>query len=494
MISRPKYLFASLALVFLFFVFPQSESNQSYSIESMVLLLVASLGILLSRIFVLSSNDRYKTGIEPAVLACVAAWNCSSLIYPLTILLTFSGSILNALRMEEQLKSTLRRALFQSISYAFLLKLSSFIYWHFLSSWTARGAIHTYLGLVAIVLMVILLRTIAVSFADKSPGKFIELLKKNIFLNIFILLLAVPGAVQIQRDIISFDTLLYCSFSIFSMLILHGINLKLNRAAHEKTDEFETVLRLKELSGDLFSAASEVNAIRTLTRSLSKAWGCRTAVGWKALKYFDGSAWDTDRAVFIEHHNTGLKIWIDSFSSTIPVYLESFLNRAVPVLTGLEAEKKMRKASWESMETMISFVEQNNSDFAGFSRRTAKTATSLSIALDMDSWFIDCLRLAGLLHMLSQEENDDQSYQVHPHALPEITQEALEFMKEHWSGTGPGGLLKDSIPLPARILAVSIAWEKAINLGTAIAVRDMNMKAGTLYDPRLAKLVIQLNS
>ncbi len=194
MISRSKYLFSSIALAFLFFVFPISESNRTYSIESLVLLLVASLGILLSRIFVLSSNDKYKTGIEPAVLACVAAWNCSSLIYPLTILLIFSGSILNALRMEKQLKSSLSAALFQSISYAFLLKLSSFIYWNLISSWTVRGAIHTYLGLVAIVLLIILLRAIAVSFSDKSPGKFLELLKKNIFLNIFILLLAVPSA------------------------------------------------------------------------------------------------------------------------------------------------------------------------------------------------------------------------------------------------------------------------------------------------------------
>jgi HD-GYP domain-containing protein (c-di-GMP phosphodiesterase class II) len=80
-----------------------------------------------------------------------------------------------------------------------------------------------------------------------------------------------------------------------------------------------------------------------------------------------------------------------------------------------------------------------------------------------------------------------------PHTLPEITRQALEGMTEHWSGTGPAGKSGEEIPLPARILAVSIAWEKAINSGTPMAVRDMNMRAGTLYDPRLSELVIQLN-
>ena len=67
-------------------------------------------------------------------------------------------------------------------------------------------------------------------------------------------------------------------------------------------------------------------------------------------------------------------------------------------------------------------------------------------------------------------------------------------MREHWGGTGSLGKLHEEIPLSARILAVSIAWEKAMNSGTAMAIRDMNMRAGTLYDPRLADLIVQLNS
>ncbi|MCK5842773.1 MAG: hypothetical protein KAH31_11420, partial [Candidatus Sabulitectum sp.] len=111
-----------------------------------------------------------------------------------------------------------------------------------------------------------------------------------------------------------------------------------------------------------------------------------------------------------------------------------------------------------------------------------------------DQWYEDCMHLAGLLHMVSPHEKSEEKYFELPLALPKITRQALAGIKEHWSGTGPSGAAGEEIPLPARILAVSIAWEKAMNSGTEMAIRDMNMRAGTLHDPRLAELVIQLNS
>jgi len=490
--SESKYLIAAVALTSFFFVFPPAEHRLPDSTESLVLLLLASVGILLSRIFVLSSDNSDKIGIEPAVIVCLAAWNSSFLIYPITALLSFSGSILNSIRMEKKLSAEIPLAIFQGVSFAFLLRFSSFAYWNFLDSWVTLGAVHAYTGMVAVVIPVTLLRCISVCYFSSRKSNFIEIMKKNILLNAFILLLATPSALAILLGETSIRILISCAFGLFSMLVVHAINLRQNRSAHEKTDELETVFRLKELSGNLFSATSEMDVLRALSRAVSTAWGCRAAVQWKSLTYFEGEKWDTTNTVNIRH-STGLSIWVDSFSSTVPLYMESFLNRAVPVLTGLEAEKRMKKTSWESMETLISFVEQNNSDFAGFSRRVATTATILCRALDMDLWYEDCMRLAGLLHMISLPKNIEENIQEQTHALPEITRQALEGMAEHWSGTGSTGKLQDEIPLPARILAVSIAWEKAMNSGTAMAVRDMNMRAGTLYDPRLAKLVIQLN-
>lgn len=490
--SELEYLIAAIALLSLFFVFPPGEHRPADSTESLVLLLLASVGILLSRIFVLSSDNSDKTGIEPAVIVCLAAWNSSDLIYPITALLAFSGSILNSIRIDKKPFTEIPMAIFHGVSFAFLLKFSSFVYWSFLESRATPGAIHTYLGMVAVVIPVTLLRCISVCYFSGEKSSFMEIMKKNILLNTFILLLAVPSALVVLQGESTSRILISCAFGLFSMLVVHGINLRQNRSAHEKTDELETVLRLRELSGNLFSAASEIDALRILCRAVSSAWGCRAAVQWKALKYFEGEKWDTENAINIQH-NTGLRIWVDSFSSTVPVYMESFLNRAVPVLSSLEAEKKMRKTSWESMETLISFVERNNSDFAGFSRRVAATAVALCRAMNMDHWYEDCMRLAGLLHMISPVNTYEENHQAPPLSLPEITLQAIQWMKEHWSGTGPGEKFQDEIPLPARILAVSIAWEKAMNSGTTMAIRDMNMRAGTLYDPRLAELVIHLN-
>jgi hypothetical protein len=113
--------------------------------------------------------------------------------------------------------------------------------------------------------------------------------------------------------------------------------------------------------------------------------------------------------------------------------------------------------------------------------------------MDLDRWFEDCIRLAGLIHMINIPSETAGNETVLPHSVPEITLQALEWVAERWNGTGPSGKLQEEIPLPARILAVSIAWEKAMESGTGMAVRDMKMRAGTLYDPGLAELVIHLN-
>ncbi|GEM_PF-2039865 len=487
-----KYLIAALTLVSLFFVFPADHLQPLDPIDTTVLLLLASTGMLLSRMFILSSDSSDRTGIEPAVIVSLATWGTPWAVYPLIALMTFSGSIFNSVRMQKNLSLHIPEAVFQGVSFAFLLKLSSSIYWNLSGAQTGGGAIRTYLSMVAAVVPVAALRCISACSFNAHRGTLSTMFRKGLLLNTFIVLLAVPSAMAVLKEGGSNHLLVSCAFGLFAILAVHGINLRQNRSANEKTDELETVIKLKELSGNLFSATSEMQAIKTISSAVSTAWGCRVAVQWKSLKYFHGSWWNTASTVCIEH-GAGLTIWVDSFSSTIPVYMDSFLNRAVPVLADLEARKKMEKTSWEAMEAMVSFVEQNNSDFAGFSRRVAATATQICRSLQKDIWFQDCMRLAGLLHMVSLPKRNEDSSLNAPHTLPEITRQALEEMTEHWGGTGPSGKSGEQIPLPARILAVSIAWERAMNSGEEIAIRDMNMRAGTLYDPQLSELVIQLN-
>lgn len=108
----------------------------------------------------------------------------------------------------------------------------------------------------------------------------------------------------------------------------------------------------------------------------------------------------------------------------------------------------------------------------------------------MNSWFRDCLRLAGLLHKLELgDESGDR-----PLALPEITTAALRHMEEHWRGTGPLGLRGEEIPIAARILAVSAGWERACSSGRDVAERDLRMRAGTQYDPALVEMLVDLGS
>lgn len=484
-------IIASFALLSLFFVFPPDSKNLINPADSLSLLLLAATGILLSKLFILSSEKGDKIGIEPAVIVCLATWETPSIIYPITALMAFSGSLLNAMRMQKKLSTEIVNGIYQGISFLLLLKVSTFLYSNFQSFFRNNSIIQTYLIMIILIIIVTLIRSISICFCNFIKEKSFSALKKEILLNSFIILPAIPSAwAASQINSANFSISVY-ALSLFSMLFIHGINLRINRSAHEKTNELETILKLNKLSSDLFSTQTEIDALRILNKAVSEAWDCKTVTQWKSLKYFDGEFWDTANAVHVQH-DAGLIIWIDSFNSTIPLYFEAFLNRAIPVLTGLEAEKKMERTSWESVEAMISFVEKDKSDFAGFSRRVANTTSKLCIALEKDLWFHDCMRLAGLLHTISLPKEKNSNHI--PHSLPEITIIALKNMMEHWSGTGPAGQSHEEIPLASRILAVSIAWEKGMNSGVTMAIRDMHMKAGTIYDPRLTELIIQLNS
>ncbi len=310
------------------------------------------------------------------------------------------------------------------------------------------------------------------------------------------MLVATPGSYAISANKNTFDILFNSAFSMISIILLTGLNLKINRSSFEQSSELETEIALKQLSKDLFTSNSEINAIKILSHSLSDAWKCNTAVKWKTLTYFNGKKWDTSNAALIEHPS-GLNIWIDSFSSTIPVYLNSFINRTIPVLLNLEAEKKLVQASWDSMETLVSFVEKDTSDFAGFSRKVADTAYNLSTALNKNNWYKDCMRLAGLLHMVPKKKQIQKDVKIEeqpqPFALPGVTSSAIDNAAEQWLGSGPTGKSKKEIPLPGRILAVCIAWEKSIPSGKTIAKRNLTMKSGKIYDPELVELIIQMN-
>lgn len=220
-----------------------------------------------------------------------------------------------------------------------------------------RDAVATFLAMALAAMLLTLLRTLSVHLTESNTGSFTGNLRRNFFINGFILLPGVPGAMWAWRHPDTVEMLVMCATSLLAIVSVHMISIILNRSAHERTEELETVLRLRELSGSLFSATTEMDALRILSRSLSAAWQCPSAVQWKALKYSEGEPWNTERGISLTHPE-GLTVWVDSFNSTVPEYLESFVNRTVPVLAGLEAEKRMKRASWRSVETMISSLRR----------------------------------------------------------------------------------------------------------------------------------------
>ncbi len=493
MSNNSKNLIASLVFIAVFFVFPGYQAMELDTGNTLVVLLLAAAGILLSRIFVLSSKSSDRTGIEPSILAFIASWQCSVPIYPVVAFFAFTGSIINAIRSERPLKQSMTDAVLQGVSFAVLLRFGVFLFGLVSSFSIEHDAVGTYVFLTLTAVAITLLRTVSVYYTGSRTASWLNDLKRNLFTNGFILLLAVPGTLAAEIHPNTIQMLLTLTLSLFAMVAVHGVSISLNRSAHERTGELETVSALKELSRSLSAAETETEVLRILSRALSRAWQCRSAVRWKNLSFCEGEPWDSRSGVSFTHHE-GLTVSVDSLNSTVPEYLRSFAGRTVPVLVGLEAEKRMEKASWKSVETMISFLEGNMSEFAGFSRRTAATAEELCTALGKNSWFRDCVRLAALLHTLELPEGGPSDSSDQTLTLPEITARALASMHEHWCGTGPMQKKENSIPLCSRILAVSIGWEKAVQSGNEVAVRDLNMKAGTLYDPRLVEQLIELKS
>lgn len=489
--SDSRNLIASLALLSLYFVFPDYQPVESDTGNTLVILLLGAAGILLSRIFVVSSKSGDRSGIEPSILAFIASWQCSTAIFPVVAFFAFTGSIINAIRAERPVAGSISPAVFQGVSFAVFLRLGAFLYGRAGLLGLGNGAVAAFASLSLTAMILTLLRTVSVNYTGERSASFLQSLRRNMVSNWFILLLAVPGTLAVENSPNSIEMLTTVTLSLFAMVAVHGISISLNRSFHERTGELETVSRLKELPEKLSTAGTEAEVIRVLAHSLSEAWRCPSMVKWKNIRYAEGANWESGRGVSFTHRD-GLTVSVDSFNSTVSEYLETFADRTVPVLTGLEAEKRMEKASWKSVETMISFLEGNESDFAGFSRRTAATAEELAGALGKNGWFRDCVRLAGLLHTLQFPEEGSSGSADQTLALPEITDTALTFMNEHWCGTGPGEKKGAEIPLAARILAVSAGWEKAIRSGREVAARDLNMKAGTLFDPELVRALLEI--
>jgi hypothetical protein len=182
-----------------------------------------------------------------------------------------------------------------------------------------------------------------------------------------------------------------------------------------------------------------------------------------------------------------------------PERVDAFLTRTAVMLEWIVVSESITRETWESIETLVLSLEKTDERVAGFSKRVAATVTTIAESLGFDSWSVNSLRVASLLHAGSVAImgglGNEEPQVIKSMGLPPLTIDALRHHGECWDGTGPHGLSGEAIPMGARILAVGIGWEKAFAAGgLKEACRAMRMASGQLYDPSLTSVLLEMGS
>jgi response regulator RpfG family c-di-GMP phosphodiesterase len=182
-----------------------------------------------------------------------------------------------------------------------------------------------------------------------------------------------------------------------------------------------------------------------------------------------------------------------------------------------EQANKIRGSFLNTITALVYALEAKDAYTSGHSRKVANLSAAIAGALNLPRSQIDKLRLAGLLHDIGKigvresvlnkpgrlTEAEFEQVKRHPvigeHILSPIVDvaeilEAVRNHHEHYNGKGyPDGLQKDEIPLDARILAVSDAYEAMTSERpyrksmSADAARDeIARHKGTQFDPEIA--------
>lgn len=207
-------------------------------------------------------------------------------------------------------------------------------------------------------------------------------------------------------------------------------------------------------------------------------------------------------------------------------------NVAVDILGVLDnAEERMYAAkTLERNEFRDSLIDSIVVSLHGNSAREREHSLNVSIlcqelgrALNLPEVELRKLKEAGYLHDIGKTVLDpkiiNRSYQLSSQELNEIKKhpvvgyrilnsfdatmdlaEPVLAHHEHWDGSGyPRGLKGGEIPLLARVIMIAGSYERmiygsentrAMSEGGALAV--IKEKAGTLFDPRLAELFVQM--
>jgi len=186
-----------------------------------------------------------------------------------------------------------------------------------------------------------------------------------------------------------------------------------------------------------------------------------------------------------------------------------------------EQTKKIRAMSLSAITALVNALEAKDKYTSGHSLRVAAIAVVIAREMGLALETIDEMQLAGLMHDIgkigvgevtlnkpsSLDEEELRHLQRHPevgqHILAPIAgdEEILRIVRSHherFDGTGyPDGLKGDQIPLGARIIAISDAYEVMTSgryYQTALSDEDARAELrrckGTHFDPDIVDIFL----
>jgi hypothetical protein len=197
---------------------------------------------------------------------------------------------------------------------------------------------------------------------------------------------------------------------------------------------------------------------------------------------------------------------------------------ALPVILVRHAARQLvqlRKDTMAAMASMVDIIELRDPYTAGHSRRVAEMARLLALRLGLTAEEADLLEAAGRVHDIGKvavdpevltkpgklDEHEWSQMKLHPVHGAEVIErfhawgEGYRLVRHHhegWDGKGyPDGLVAESIPFGARILAVADTWDaltsdrpyrSGMSHDRALAI--LKEGAGQQWDPRIVDALV----